>query len=259
MNKKIIFALSYLILLLVSCTKTNNDASIAKAVVEAYLQPGVKAQIKVTKQIITGADNSASLTINGLNVSVTYNGTTYNFTQDASGVYENTLIPIVAGGTYNLKFTYNNETITASTTVPEKPLNFTCTPTTVTIPNFNGGGFPTIPDPLKAKWSNSNSDYHYIAIKSVDTNPTEISTFGQGPPTSNTPDKASSKDIPFGEFKYYGRNALILYRVQAEVAALYNSTSSNSQNLSTVSTNVTNGLGIFTSLNIADTVFVIAN
>ncbi|NJO24567.1 MAG: hypothetical protein HC867_00495 [Bacteroidia bacterium] len=43
--------------------------------------------------------------------------------------------------------------------------------------------------------------------------------------------------------------------MQPEYAALYNSNGNSSQNLTTVPTNVQNGLGIFTGVN-ADTVFV---
>lgn len=247
------------IILIVSCTKTDNNTNQPKAVVEAFLQPGITAQVKVTKQIINGIDNAGSNIINSLNVTVSYNNTSYSFTQNSFGVYENAAMPVVAGGTYTLNFTYNNETITASTTVPQKPFNFTCSPGSITIPSFSGGpggGIPSFPEPLKAKWNNSNADYHYITIKSVDPTASEISTNGQGPAFTNSPDQGNSKEINFGEFKYYGRNALILYRVLPELAALYNSTSSNSQNLSSVPTNISNGLGIFTSMNIADTVFI---
>ncbi|MBX9784794.1 MAG: DUF4249 domain-containing protein [Chitinophagaceae bacterium] len=244
---------------LISCTKEDQKNNEAKAVVEAFLQPGIAAQIKVTKQIINGVENNGSRTIDALNVIVTYNNTTYVFKQNSFGVYENTGMPVVAGATYSLQFVYNNETITASTTVPQKPVNFTCSPGSITIPSFSGGpggGIPSFPEPLKAKWNNTNADYHYIAIKSVDPAASEISTNGRGPAFANTPDQGNSKEINFGEFKYYGRNALILYRVLPELAALYNSTSSNSQNLAAVPTNIVNGLGIFTSVNIADTVFI---
>jgi hypothetical protein len=96
-----------------------------------------------------------------------------------------------------------------------------------------------------------------VAIKCVASNPTEVSTNGVVRPNFvSGPDQGNSKEINFGEFKYYGKNALLLYRVNTDYAALYNSSGSNSQNLTIVPTNVVNGLGIFTGINLADTLFV---
>jgi Domain of unknown function (DUF4249) len=253
-----------LIVVLNACSKNDGSSYEAKAVVEAYLQPGQKASVNITREILAGESGSGNLTISGLSVIVKHNGTNYTLTQNASGVYENASLPIIAGDSYELSFNYNNTTITATTTVPDKPTNFACTPLTLTIPAFGGGmgGPPSIPEPLKATWDNLNGDYHLLAIKSVDAGATEISTAGpggQGAGFTNSPDQANNKDINFRAFTYYGRNALILYRIQPELAVLYNSGGSNSQNLTTVPSNVNNGLGIFTAVNIADTVFVTVN
>jgi hypothetical protein len=257
--KKLLFVMSSIFLAAaISCTKEGNNQTEPKAVVEAFLQPGVPLKVKVTKEIVTGSDNSGSGTINGLDITIKADGVNYTLQQNASGNYENATIPVVAGKRYELSFVYNMQTITAATIVPEKPVNFTCSPSSVTVPNFNGGpggGIPSLPEPIKAKWNNSSSQYHYIVIKSTDPNAAEISN-RPGGNFSNTPDQGSSKEINFGEFKYYGKNALILYRIQPEFAALYNAVSSNSQNLSAIPTNITNGLGIFTAVNIADTLFV---
>jgi len=53
-------------------------------------------------------------------------------------------------------------------------------------------------------------------------------------------------------FQYFGSHNIVLYRVNAEYAALYQSSGTTSQNLSTPPTSITNGLGIFTGIN-ADT------
>jgi hypothetical protein len=252
-----LFVISFAIIS--SCTKEDSKTIEPKAVVESFLHPGQPLQVKITKQIITGADNSGSRTINNLQVTITHNSQVYILTQNASGVYENPSIPVVVGGQYNLKFDYNNQTITSSTIVPAKPTGFTCTPLTITIPNFGGGGPPSFPEPLKARWDNPGSAYHYVAAKSVESNPTEISNTAGRPNFASTPDQGNYKEINFGEFKYYGRHALILYRILPDYAAFYNAAGSNSQNLSEVPTNVNNGLGIFTSLNTADTLFVQVN
>jgi hypothetical protein len=48
---------------------------------------------------------------------------------------------------------------------------------------------------------------------------------------------------------------LILYHLNADYAALYNDTGNSSQNLTNPTTNIENGLGIFTGIN-ADTLLL---
>lgn len=248
------------IVVLNACSKNDGSGYEAKAVVEAYLQPGQKVSVKITREILAGESGSGTLTISGLSVIVRHTGTNYTLTQNASGLYENASLPVIAGDSYELSFNYNSTNITATTTVPDKPTNFACTPLSLTIPTFGGGtgGPPSVPEPLKATWDNLNGNYHLLAIKSVDAGASQISTVsgGQGPGFTNAPDQANNKEINFRAFAYYGRNVLILYRIQPELAAMYNSGGSNSQNLTTVPSNVNKGLGIFTAVNIADSIFV---
>lgn len=266
MNKSVLCVIGLVLIASAhSCSKNNGSSYAAKAVVEAYLQPGQKAAVKITREILTGEDTAGDHTISGLSVIITYNGTSYPLSQNSSGIYENTGLPITAGSNYELIFSYNGNVVTATALIPNKPINFTCTPTTVTIPTFGSGGPggpPTIPDPLKAKWDNPEGAYHLFVIKSLDSGATEISNFGGGGAARgfiNAPDQSDNKEINFRNFEYYGRNALILYRIQPELAFLYNSGSTNSQNLNSTPTNVNNGLGIFTGVNIADTIFVSVN
>lgn len=263
MMKKIISGFAALVIAAAffSCSKNGNTTYEAKAVVEAYLQPGQKTLVTITREILAGEEGTGNRTINGLSVVIKYNGTSYALSQNSSGVYENAGIPVVAGDTYELSFTYNGKLVTATTVVPDKPINFTCSPSSITVPTFGGGSPPSFPDPLKAKWNNPDAAYHLIAIRSVDTVASQISNIGGGgrPAFLNTPDQGKDKEVNFNAFEYYGRNALILYRMQPELAALYNSGGTNSQNLTTIPTNINNGLGIFTAVNIADTVFVTVN
>jgi hypothetical protein len=260
MYKSYIAIVTFLTVLSVaSCTKDNSSTPVAKAVVEAYLQPGITPEIKITKEILANSNEAEVQAINNLNVVVAYNGTPYTFTNNGNGIYKNNTMPVIAGGQYNLAFAYNNQNITAITTIPNKPTNFSCNPTSITVPVFSGGGnIPTIPDPIKAAWNNNEQAYHYILIKPVDSAATEISNANQRPTFANAPDQANTKNLNFNQFKYYGNNAVILCSVQPELAALYNASSSNSQSLSTVPTNITNGLGIFTALH-TDTVYVTVN
>jgi Domain of unknown function (DUF4249) len=255
--KKIFIALVSASFLMQACEENDNAVAESKAVVEAYLQPDTPVNVKISREFTYGETSSASNSIDNLTVTIIENGISYTLTQDANGVYQNPNIIVVAGNTYELNFVYNNQTVSATTQVPTKPINFTATADSFTVPIFDGRTIPEIPEPIKLKWDNPNNDYHFFTIKSITTDAEEIATNGGTTRAiPNTPDQGDDKEINFRNFKYYGTNALLLYKVQPEYVALYNSGGDNSQNLTTVPTNVSNGLGIFTSVNVADSLFV---
>lgn len=247
---------------LISCTKQTATTSEPKAVVEAYLVPGRQAEVKITQEIPFGGDSTVSYALTGLAVFISNRGTDYSLVHTGDAIYSTTSLSIGAGETYSLKFEFNNREVTATTTIPQKPTDFRSSATSVTIPAFGGGGGgapPSFPDPVKLNWSNAETNYHFFAVKCVEASPTEISGAGNRRNFTTAPDQTNTKEINFGEFKYYGKNALLLYRVQTEYAALYNTNGNNSQNITTVPTNVQNGLGIFTGINLADTIFITVN
>ncbi|MES2810481.1 MAG: DUF4249 family protein [Bacteroidota bacterium] len=257
--KKIIIGMLACLLLAVlasSCTKNSNSAILtAKAVVEGYLIAGKPVQLTIKMQSTNGTIDTL-MPISGLTVNITHNGVSYQLNYTGSGVYaNNTLIP-EAGQVYNLKFIYNNETVSAETKIPSKPLNFIGSDTTITPPSPpTSGTRPTPPEPIVYTWSNPNNEYHLITVKCIETTPVEISTGAilVGGRTFRTePTQASTQNILPMQFKYYGRHEVVLYRIQAEYAAIYDDNISNSNNLTGPPGNIVHGYGIFTGVNTAD-------
>lgn len=252
--KKRFIAAMFSSMLLVSCSKEDDGtAGINKAVVESYLAPGQPVSVKITKEIEYGVDN-VNQPLDNLPVVISHNGTDYNLANTGNGIYSSSTIPVNIGETYLLKFDYNGVQVTATTTIPEKPANFTQSATTVTVPTT----FPPVfPEPIKLNWGNPNLDYHLVVVTNMETNPTLINSTGQGRPVFRTePSQTTTQDLSFQQFTYYGNYRVVLYRIWPEYAALYEDNGANSTNLAEPPTNVVNGRGIFTGINTADTLYV---
>jgi hypothetical protein len=96
-------------------------------------------------------------------------------------------------------------------------------------------------------------------VENVESSPEAIRNFGNNAPPSNIfrkqPTNSSSEEIRAMEFQYFGKTRILLFHVLPDYAALYDQSSTSSQNLTNPSTNIKNGYGIFTGLN-ADTLWL---
>jgi len=264
---KKILVIQLLLFLLSACEKTaltDGSESVARPVVEAYLQPGQNPALKITRQIPFGSSDTVALPVKNLSVVIESGDFAYSlaFSGDTIYVGDGSWQP-EAGKTYLLKFTYEGSEVTAETLVPEKPSGFTASASSIEIPSFDigsGGGFPTFPDPIELSWQAVPNAYYLVVVENIESDPEAIFDIPDGddrprPTFRSEPEQANSYEIGFQNFQYYGTHRVILYRLNAEYAALYDDNGNSSQNLTTPFTNVIGGLGIFTGMN-ADTLMV---
>jgi hypothetical protein len=256
-----IFLISTVIVLIgTACTKESNSEALApKAVVESYLIAGERIEVKVSEESVTGTIDSLQ-PISGLSVVVTSNGTSYPLSETGEGVYSHPSLTAMAGQHYTLHFEYNNKEITAETTVPDQPMGFTASATTITPPSPpTPGTTPVMPDPVVYTWDNPYNDYHLMVVKCIETNPVEINSgvvLVGGRVFRNEPTQNSTQNLRPMQFTYYGLHEVILYRILPEYAALYEDNGDNSNNLTAPPGNITNGLGIFTGVHYADKLYI---
>lgn len=238
-----------------------------KPIVEGYLVAGRPISITVKKEIAFTADTSAVQTpILGLNIKVSGNGQTYTLKSSGNGLYESDKSVIIkVGTTYSILFDYNGKTISASTIIPTKPIGFTSDLTSIARTKLDlSSGSSNIRNPdgntdINITWSNPLSEYHFVVADNIEANPVAIITL---PTTSNfqniirrfrsQPVQGADTRLRSQQFQYFGKYNLVLLKVNADYAALYNNEGTTSQNISTPPTTITNGLGIFTGVN-ADT------
>ncbi|MDB5255661.1 MAG: hypothetical protein JWM14_356 [Chitinophagaceae bacterium] len=251
--------------ILVSCQQTDDGDFTDYAILQGYIQEGHYFTLTVSRQVPFADDVTySSDDINNLIISVDYNSSTYVLTPLGNGMYIDSSIIVNEGDTYHLSFVFNNQQVSAITTVPYKPVNFQSSVTELEVPPQSGGQGPpqgTIPEPVILTWNNTDATYYIAVIQNMETNPVPITsgTTSQNEKRFRTPPTAlNTSEIRPLDFTYYGMHRIILYHVLPDYAFLYTQNNSSSQNLTSPSSAITNGYGIFTGLN-SDTLFIDVN
>lgn len=256
--------------LLVSCEEDSNSFNQGgKPNVEAYLVANRPITIKVKKEIAYSDDLSNKETfITGLNIKITGGGETYNLKQVQDTLYKSEAnVKLKIGVTYSLSFDYNGKTVSASTIIPERPIGFTSDIKSIvrTKIDLSAGGFPGGGGGIESNtdanltWSNPNNSYFFVSVDNIEETPRRIVTLATSS-SSNSPRfnftsepvQGTGTRVRAQQFQYFGKHNLVLLRVNPDYVALYQTSGTTSQNISTPPSSITNGLGIFTGIN-ADT------
>ncbi|HQW26081.1 MAG TPA: DUF4249 family protein [Saprospiraceae bacterium] len=259
------FLLFTFMLLIHGCTQQETSEFTDWAIIETYIQPGDYLNVKVTRQLPFSSDvEYAADDINNLSITVTSDNIVYNLTPLGDGIYIDSSLIVAENAEYTLSFLFNSQVVSAYTYIPSKPRNFKQSVTSIYVTRIDStSGFPTggfsMPDPVELTWDNPDHDYYLAIVENVETTLDPIRDFGDNDPPSNifrkSPTTAAATEIRSQEFQYFGTHRIILYHVLPDYAALYNESTTSSQNLTNPSTSITNGYGIFTGLN-ADTLFI---
>lgn len=250
--------LLFVVLISSSCEKSNTiDDYTARPVVEGYLSAGDSISIKITKEILLGSSDTVAEPITGLKITISMDNQVIPLTASDSGIYTSP-VKIVAEKMYTLKFDYSGSIITAHTTVPKLPEDYSLSVNELKITQivFGGGGppsggIPTFPDPVVATWTNSDQSFYLTSYINTDTIQNPIFSggpafLGRGRLVFNRPTQGTNTQIESRQFQYYGLYKVYLLHVQPEYAALYENSGTSSINLAAPATNIENGLGIFT-------------
>lgn len=235
-----------------ACKKNMETSYAALPVVESYLIPNRNPEVRVSLQKQLVDTNAYGTAITGLSLQISDGTSSKMLTEDRPGHYVlNDPAFIKSSGQYSLAFTYNNLQVSASTTMPGKPADFSVTNSTFTIPTMAFGSEPTVFDPVNLNWSNPAADYHVLVFKYLENPKVPVSNrFNRDTVSSVEANAGQAGTFELNErmFKYFGRYQVTLMRVNKEYIDMLNSSSTSSQNLTNAPTNVSNGLGIFTAM-----------
>lgn len=264
-----ILALLLLPAVLLSCKK---EASLpeynADPVVTAYLNPGAAFRLQLSHQQATSSTVFSSPSLDSLDITITCNDTVYHLTGQGDGSYTHPGLIIKAGNQYDLSFTYNGKIVSASTKIPAKPVNFAQSVTEisleqVTATSSTAGSPGSFPDPVTLTWDNTDASYYLVVVQNIDSASTLAPIIDTGTVDTtrifrNRPSTAASTEINSRTFTYFGKHRIVLFHINPDYAFLYDRSSSSSQNLSTPSTGISNGVGIFTGIS-SDTLYLQVN
>lgn len=265
---------SFLVLCSACEQETIADIESKTAVVEAFLFAGQPLDSFQVRQSFSYAQQDTNvITLDELEITITTDAGQFPLFPLGEGIYENSDLLIEAGQVYRMDFNWEGETISADTYIPEK------TEVEISVaeiemekidfssgPGSGPGSFEEI-DPVDISWDNPDGDYYYVVIENIEENPEEILELPDNIEFGNRrrfffisePEIMEVYTIdPRRELTQFGIHQIIVYRVNPEYAALYETSGNSSISLVQPPTNIQNGLGIFTGVS-SDTVYLEVN
>jgi hypothetical protein len=260
MKTIIIIVSSVLLTIIFGCTEDLPlipDSNLV--VVQAYLYAGEPVQnIRLTSTLAIDADTSKAPPIDDAEVVLIKDGQWFKLAASPgdSGYYHyagNDLI-VQTDDLFRIEITYNDELISAETSVPEAPVNLALSDNVLHVPDYFD---PSQIGEITLSWTNENEVLYFVVIDNLEDNPQEIET---GRPSSSAkrlisqPISRDSFPINFRSVTHRGKHRVKLYRINQEYADLYQSREQDSRDLNEPLTNIVNGLGIFSAFN-SDSVF----
>ena len=260
---KNILRLNFLLSLIVLWGCTENSPFIPEntmVVVQAYLYADEQVtNIRITSTLPIDADTSKAPPINNADVTLIKNGQRFLLSSSAgdSGYYhyDGNALSVEANDYFKIEVNYENEIISAETTVPEAPNDMAMSDTVLSIPDYYRPIEMT--GEIIITWTNENDQLYFIVIENIDENPEEILTYrpsGSGKKMISLPTSRDYYTINFRSVAYRGWHRVRLYRINQEYADLYLSRNQDSRDLNEPLTNINNGLGIFSAFN-SDSLF----
>lgn len=261
------FAILLSSLLITGCTKTTiEDKSVENiAVVQSFLSPDNIPTVIVSKVVAFTTETSVAVdtVITGLQINIIHDDEIYPLQEstDSPGTYFDTTnnLNISEEQSYELYFIYNEQTITGTTEVPNKPQEFEISDTTIYLPKITedtGPGSMPENENIELTWDNDNNDYYLVSIQYMEDEYDTINTIieiddaAEMANFSSEPLQNNLYLIRSMQFSFFGTYEVILSHIPEEYAGLYESLSQSSlDGLTEPETNVTNGEGIFTSYN----------
>ena len=240
-----------------SCKEeTISDIETETVVVQSYLYASYPVDsFRVTQSISYTSTSDEIITLDDLTISLNDGTNTYFLEPMGSGYYKNSDLIISEGKNYFMEFEKNNNTITASTYIPEKR-EISISTTSISVEKVSVGVMmpPTQTDPITISWDNPEGDYYYVLVENIESDPEYINdNFATGnrgdrrfltePTVSAEHNVDTRRDIQF-----FGTYQVVVYRVNPEYAALYSTAESTSSSIVEPSSNIENGLGIMTGI-----------
>ena len=248
---KLLPAVAFIICSLFACKKDNNsDSDYARPVVQGYLVPGEAIKVEVYYQKYLEDTITYGYPITGLKLNISDGTNTITLTESKEGTYTYANTSFVADKkTYTLNFAYNDQTISAQTTVPDKPIGFTASNTEQYVPVMTASDPETFV-PVTFNWINTNTSYYLMAFKNTETNPDQLSSrnFRAYHDSEELVGQVSTWATRQMTFTHKGNYRIKLFHINKEYSDALNNSGGSSLNLTTPYTNVVNGLGIFTAM-----------
>ncbi len=258
MKRFSIFNYLPLIILLTSCEPTQEAEFKDRPVVDAILYAGESPVVTISKLIPFRDDALFSdADVNKLSVTITdvTDNVFYSLTPVGEGKYINESLVAESGHEYRLDFNYDNIPVTATTTVPDLPLDMRLNKTTISVRGYQESSEtkaePSGPGtPVELKWSNPEKSYYVVSYINIEESPSQIWKTDSAPEIAfmSEPTNDTIAMIQERGFSYYGTHRIVLSKVEPEYIIMCRTLDKTSGSMREVNANVVNGYGIFTGM-----------
>ncbi len=271
MKYKSIF-LFVLLLIINACTEESSVTLDTKtAVVEAYLFAGQPVDtVRIVQSYAYARENSDLISLDDLEVQISDGQQTYDLDHSTEGIYQNPDFIPQSGATYVLTFNHNGATVRSETYVPQKR-TISISKASVRLEKITdindliNSGFGGNQEAIEVVWDNSEGDYYYVVIENIEDNPEFVNDLlaeFQANGNARRFFQISEPEISdfyainaLRDLTQFGTYRIIVYRVNPEYAALYETAGTSSISIASPPSNIENGLGIFTGVS-SDTVYL---
>ncbi len=248
---------------IIGCTDETDLSSTGTPVVSAYLYNGQAIDsLRVTLSLPYNGGGELQY-LDNLEIMIVGPETSKTLSPIGDGYYSSDDFVFVGDSEYDLSFNYQGETITAHTFVPSHRAatisDSEIERTKVEVGGGFGGGFGNQDiDNIEVAWSNPEGDYYFVLVEHIDPDVELINErFAARPPRlfRSEPEVTNVHLINgLRDIQYFGRHRVIVYRLNPEYAALYETIGSSSLSIESPPNNIENGLGIFTGIS-TDTLY----
>ncbi len=269
--KNTLIYLIFILLLSQACTDETVEVPFTETVVvAAYLYAGEPVtNINITRLIPFNADSTEVFYINDAEIDIIHNDLSYRLvlSEGDSGYYHypGEDLQVTAGELYEFQMNYYNQEIGAQTIIPDIPVDISMTSSEIFIEpiyEFYDMRNRNLID-VDITWENDIGEYYYLLIDNIETDPYPIDVYGildgfvGGKNFSfiTQPTQLDAYRLRGMTLQQYGTHRVKVYKVNQAYADLYESSEQDSRNLNEPLSNITNGLGIFTSFNSDDIFF----
>ena len=270
-NYKSIFLFA-LLLILNACTEESSvTLDTQTAVVEAYLFAGQPADaVRIVQSYSYARENSDLISLDDLEVQISDGQQTYDLDHSTEGIYQNPDFIPQSGATYVLTFDHNGETVRSETYVPLKR-TISISKASVRLEKITdindllNSGLGGNQEAIEVVWDNSEGDYYYVVIENIEDNPEFVNDLlAEFQANGNARRFFQITEPEISDFyainaltdlTQFGTYRIIVYRVNPEYAALYETAGTSSISIASPPSNIENGLGIFTGVS-SDTVYL---
>lgn len=256
-------------LLFFACTKedTTDIINPKTAVVSGYLFAGQAIDsFRVTQSRSYANGDSSLITLDNLNITISDGVDAVQLIGFGNGYYRQPDYVVQQETSYTMAFDFNGDDISAATYTPaQREASISETAIEVEKIDLNNGrptgGAGTRPDPIVLSWDNPENDYYYVVTKNIEDNPELITDLGMfGGPLRFTfttePEIMSEYSLNIRrDIQQFGTHQIIVFRVNPEYAALYETSGSSSTTITQPPSNIDNGLGIMTGVS-SDTLYL---